>query len=35
MKDRLTPIAIIVGVIIVAYIVGVALGSAIWFLLAQ
>ncbi len=35
MKDRLTPIAIIVGVILVAYIVGVALGSAIWFLLAQ
>lgn len=35
MKDRLTPIAIIVGVIVVAYIVGVALGSAIWLLLAQ
>ena len=35
MKDRLTPIVIIVGVIAVAYIVGVALGSAIWFLLAQ
>ena len=35
MKDRLAPLAIIVGVIVVAYIVGVALGSAIWFLLAQ
>lgn len=35
MSNRITPLAIIVGVIVVAYIVGVALGSAIWFLLAQ